>query len=81
MPRWISIPAIGYRRAVEELSRHSGQSEDQVAQRALEFAGQAVGDVKEDERPIHVGTYLIGEKRYVLAQLIRGRESLRFRTL
>jgi len=70
-----------YRRAVEELARGSGQSEAQVAQRAIELAGQAAGEAKEDERPIHVGTYLIGEKRHVLARLIRGRETVRFRAL
>jgi cyclic beta-1,2-glucan synthetase len=70
-----------YRRAVEELARGSGQAEDQVAQRAIELAAQAAGEAKEDERLIHVGTYLIGERRTALARLIRCRETLRFRTL
>ena len=60
-----------YRRTIEELARGSGQAEDQVAQRAIELATQAAGEAAEDERRIHVGTYLIGEGRRELARLIR----------
>jgi cyclic beta-1,2-glucan synthetase len=70
-----------YRRAVEELARGSGQAEDQVAQRAIELATQAAREAAEDERWIHVGTYLIGEGRPELARLIRCREAPRFRAL
>ncbi len=70
-----------YRRAIEELARRSGQAEDQVAQRAIELATQAAREATEDDRWIHVGTYLIGEGRRELARLIRCREAPRFRVL
>jgi cyclic beta-1,2-glucan synthetase len=70
-----------YRRAIEELARRSGQAEDQVVQRAIELATQAAGKATEDDRWIHVGTYLIGEGRPELARLIRCHEAPRFRVL
>jgi cyclic beta-1,2-glucan synthetase len=70
-----------YRRAIEEFARGSGQAEEEVAQRAIELATQAVRESAEDERWIHVGTYLIGEGRRELARLIRCREAPRFRAL
>ena len=70
-----------YRQAIEELARGSGQAEEQVAQRAIELAAQAAGKAVEDERWIHVGTYLIGEGRPELARLLQCRETLRFRAL
>ena len=70
-----------YRRAIEGLARGSGQAEDQVAQRAIEMATQAVRESAEDERWIHVGTYLIGEGRRELARSIRCPEAPRFRAL
>ena len=70
-----------YRRTVEELAHGSGQAESQVAQRAIELAAHAAREAAEDERRIHVGTYLIGEGRRELAQLIRCREAPRFRVL
>jgi cyclic beta-1,2-glucan synthetase len=70
-----------YRRTVEELAHGSGQAESQVAQHAVELAAQAAREAAEDERRIHVGTYLIGEGRRQLAQLIRCREAPRFRIL
>src|SRR3990172_2547596 len=68
-----------YRRTIEELARGSGQAEDQVARRAIELATQAARKAAVDERRIHVGTYLIGEGRRELAQLIGCREAPRFR--
>lgn len=70
-----------YRRAIEELARGSGQTEDQVAQQAIELSTQAVGETPADEQRIHVGTYLIGEGRRELARLIGCREAPRFRAL
>ncbi len=70
-----------YRRAIEELARRSGQAEDQVAQHAIELAAQASREATEDDRRIHVGTYLIGEGRRELARLIRCPEGPRFRVL
>ena len=70
-----------YRRTVEELAHGSGQTESQIAQHAIELAALAAREAAEDERRIHVGTYLIGEGRRQLAQLIRCRESPRFRVL
>jgi cyclic beta-1,2-glucan synthetase len=70
-----------YRRAIEDLHRGSGLAEDKVARHAIETATQAGHDSTEDERSIHVGTYLIGDKRGDLAKLVGCRESLRFRAL
>ena len=70
-----------YRRAIEEFARGSGQAEEQVAQRAIEMATQAVRESAEDERSFHIGTYLIGEGRRELARLIGCREAPRFRAL
>jgi len=70
-----------YRRAVEDLHRGSGLSEDQVARRAVEMAAGYVRDQVNDERMIHVGTYLVGEQRGELARLTGCRETFRFRIL
>jgi len=70
-----------YRRAIEELARRSGQTEDQVAQRAIELTAQATREATENDRWINVGTYLIGEGRRELARLIRCDEAPRFRVL
>lgn len=70
-----------YRWAVEDLHRGSGLSEVQVAQHAVEMAARYVRDPGSDERSIHVGTYLVGEKRGELARLVGCRETLRFRAL
>jgi cyclic beta-1,2-glucan synthetase len=70
-----------YRQAIEELARSSGQTEEGVAQRAIELATQAAQATTRDDRLIHVGTYLIGSGRQELARLIQCREALRFRTL
>ncbi|UCF05851.1 MAG: glycosyl transferase, partial [bacterium] len=70
-----------YRRMIEELARGSGQTEEQVARRAIELAAHAAYEAVEDERWFHVGTYLIGEGREELAQFVRCRETPRFRAL
>ena len=59
-----------YRRAVEEFARRSGQGEEQVAQRAIEMATRTAAESAEDERRIHIGTYLIGEGRREFARLL-----------
>jgi len=69
------------RRAIEEIARGCGQAEEEVAQRAIELATQAARESAEDERWIHVGTYLIGEGRRDLARLVRCHEAPRFRVL
>ncbi|MGD0918537.1 MAG: glycosyl transferase, partial [Thermodesulfobacteriota bacterium] len=70
-----------YRRAIEELARRSGQAEDQVAQRAIELSTQPARETAEDDRWLHVGTYLMGEGRPELARLLRCHEAPRFRVL
>jgi cyclic beta-1,2-glucan synthetase len=76
-----------YRGAVEDLRRGSGLEESLIAQRAINLAVQADQNMvttetsTEDERATHVGTYLIGEGRSKLAQLIGCRETWRFRSL
>ena len=68
-----------YRRAVEELARHSEWTQDQVAQRAVELATDAAREGSEDDRRFHVGTYLMGEGRGELVRLIGGREATAYR--
>ncbi len=74
-----------YRLAIEELRRGSGLTEEAIAQHAIELAAEATSEAEdkpEDYACIsHVGLYLIGEKRGVLAQRIGCRESWRFRAL
>jgi cyclic beta-1,2-glucan synthetase len=59
-----------YRRAVEELSRRSGQTEEQVAQTAIEMAKQGQTESSKDERRGHIGAYLIGKGKRELAQRV-----------
>ncbi|HET6420668.1 MAG TPA: glucoamylase family protein [Geobacteraceae bacterium] len=69
------------RRTIEELARRSGQSEEQLARRAIGMAAQSLQDSAEDERLYHVGTWLIGEKRCEFARLTECREAPGFRVL
>jgi len=69
------------RRAIENLHRGSGLSEEVVARRALDMASDAARQPVTDERSSHVGTYLIGERRGELARKAGSREALRFRAL
>ena len=69
------------RRAIEELARASNQTEQQVAERAIDLATEAGLDVSDDERRRHVGTWLVGAGRAELAQRLVCRETLRFRVL
>ncbi|MDX9826134.1 MAG: glucoamylase family protein [Spirochaetia bacterium] len=70
-----------YRRAIEDLHRGSDLKEEQVAERVVQLAMSAYEDPAADDRAIHIGTYLIGEKRAKLARMIGCRETLRFRAL
>ena len=69
------------RRAIEDLRRSSGISEEKIAQGALDLAHQALHDPEPDTRWIHVGAYLIGERRRDLTGMLACRESLRSRAL
>ena len=69
------------RRAIEDLRRSSGLSEEKIAQGALDLAHQALHDPEPDRRWIHVGAYLIGERRRDLTRMLACRESFRFRAL
>ncbi|HUI71153.1 MAG TPA: glycosyl transferase, partial [Spirochaetia bacterium] len=70
-----------YRRTVEELSRLSGLTEDGVARQALALAKEAAEGSDDDGRRRHVGSWLIGESRRVLAQHLHCKESRRHRLL
>jgi cyclic beta-1,2-glucan synthetase len=65
-----------YRRAIEEMAHASDQSEETVAQGAVDLAAGAVNKAAEDERWIHVGTYLIGKGRTELSRHFGGAEVL-----
>ena len=69
------------RRAVEELARASNQTEQQVAESAIDLAAEARLDVSDDERRHHVGTWLDGAGRAELARRLVCRETLRYRVL
>jgi len=69
------------RRAIEELALAAARSEEQVAEEAIEQASRADGEPGADKRRSHVGTWLIGESRVELAQLLACRETRRYRLL
>ena len=69
------------RRAVEEIARAAGKSEDEVAGQVIDLANQAWRGKTGDERRNHVGTWLIGEGRAELARLLAFREAFRYRLL
>jgi cyclic beta-1,2-glucan synthetase len=68
-----------YRRVIEELARRSDQSEEKVAQAAIDLAVKAARRTVEEKQWIHVGSYLIGEGRNELGRTIGCREALLFR--
>ena len=70
-----------YRRAIEDLQRGSGRSEEEIARICLQLAKKNESDPNRDEVSNHVGTYLIGEKRKEWSQLIECHETLRFNAL
>jgi cyclic beta-1,2-glucan synthetase len=69
------------RRAIEELALACGQSEVQVAERAIELAARAGLGSATDDRARYVGSWLVGKGRAELARLLASRERLRYRTL
>ncbi len=70
-----------YRRMVEELSRLSGLTEDDVTRQAIALATEAVIAPGGDTRRRHVGTYLVGDGGPLLARRLRCQESARQRRL
>ncbi len=69
------------RRAIEEIALATALSEEQVAEEAIELASRADGEADIDGRRRHVGTWLVGEGRTELAQLLACREARRYRLL
>lgn len=69
------------RRAIEELAQRSGQSEEQISQRAIGMAKKSLHDAAEDDLRSHVATWLIGEGRRELARLIECCEAPGFQVL
>lgn len=63
-----------YRKAVSELAKRTKATEQEVAQKALELASQLhiAGDERVRERKSHVGYYLVGKGRKLLAERIGG---------
>jgi cyclic beta-1,2-glucan synthetase len=66
-----------YRAAVAELARKSGESEAEVARRAVKLANlpHRGTNVRANERRSHVGFYFIGEGRQALEQAIGIKDS------
>ncbi len=69
------------RRAVEELTLAAKQTEVQVAEQILALATEVGGTSTSDDRQGHVGAWLAGEKRAVLARRLTCRETCRYRFL
>jgi len=68
-----------YRHEVESIARHSGLSEVEVAQLAVQLATAAAGSKGRDERSAHVGFYLIDKGQPMLEKLAAVRWPLRLR--
>jgi cyclic beta-1,2-glucan synthetase len=69
------------RKAIEELSRVSGQTEVHVAERVIKLALQAGREATTDDRAGYVGAWLVGEGRAELARQLECRETMRYRVL
>ncbi len=59
-----------YRGVIEELSRGSGKTEEEVAEGAVEMAKRARRESASDVRLSHVGTYLVTKSRGQLARFV-----------
>src|SRR5205823_5767201 len=59
-----------YRRSVEQLSRRSGTSELDVAEKVVSFAEKAERERPDYERAHHVGYYLISRGRFALEKSV-----------
>ncbi|MFQ6758395.1 MAG: glycosyl transferase [Deltaproteobacteria bacterium] len=69
------------RRAIEDLARAAGQTEQQVAERVITLATQAGHEATDDAQRGCVTTWLIGKGRAELAQLLGCREKFHYRML
>src|SRR5262249_1542299 len=67
-----------YRSAVAEFSRKAGETEAEVARRAVKLAKQSGNGTnrRANERRAHIGFYLIGEGREILEEALGIRHSL-----
>ncbi|TVR32170.1 MAG: glycosyl transferase [Spirochaetaceae bacterium] len=68
-----------YRRAVEQIARRSGRSEEQAAQSVVDLAADAAREQVDDQRLAHVGTYLVAEGRRELDRVTGAGKSRRDR--
>src|SRR5262249_35128865 len=77
LPRGNAV-AGDYRTAVAQLARECGESEAEVARRAVKLAKapHAGGNARANERRSHVGFYLIGEGRPKLEEALGVQRSL-----
>lgn len=69
------------RRAVEELASGCAFSEEEVAEHVVRLAQEGAPASADDDRPRHVGFWLIGELRGELARLLSCRQTRRSRLL
>ena len=69
------------RGAVEAIALGADRPEEEIAEHVIQLAKKAMGAKAGDERRSHVGTWLIGEGRNDLAQLLSYREAYRYRLL
>ncbi|WP_319560695.1 GH36-type glycosyl hydrolase domain-containing protein [Marispirochaeta sp.] len=65
-----------YRRSLEQISRRSSKTEEEVARAAVDLACRAADEASADERRNHVGTFLIGERKDELYRLAGSREAV-----
>ncbi|MDX9715432.1 MAG: glucoamylase family protein [Dissulfurispiraceae bacterium] len=59
-----------YRHIVEKLSKSSGLTETEVAQKALEQAAMALNE-SDSERDQHIGAYFIGRRKYAFRKYLK----------
>lgn len=69
------------RQVIEELARAGELAEEQVAECVVKLALEAGNDEADDMRRRHVGYWLRGEGRALLARLLNCRETLYYRAL
>ena len=69
------------RRAVEELARAAGQSEEAVAGLVIKLATQADRDTSGNHQRRYIGNWLTGEGRTELVRLLACDETVRYRTM
>jgi cellobiose phosphorylase len=64
-----------YRHAVEKIAKGSGQSETEVARKAIQSAREAAAKDGSDDRAVHVGFYLIDKGLPQLERMVNVRRS------